>query len=177
MKMQIAVIGLALLGATAHAATPNDEKTKLAIELMDVTHSERNVHAMIDQIPTLMKEQMKSVATCDAAKPIVEQFSADMSEKLTTTMFSDDFKVDTAAVYAEVFTEDELRQIIAFYRTPIGEKMLARMPELMQKSMQIAQQRMASVMPEIKKLGETYGPQMAEACHSSKSDTTVKPKL
>jgi uncharacterized protein len=42
-----------------------------------------------------------------------------------------------APLYAEKFTVPELKEIGAFYRTPIGIKLLATQPEIMQRSMQI----------------------------------------
>ena len=42
-------------------------------------------------------------------------------------------------VYAQTFTTDELRDMITFYRTPTGRKTLEKMPELMQKGMEIGQ--------------------------------------
>lgn len=35
-------------------------------------------------------------------------------------------------LYAQTFEENELREMIAFYRTPVGRKALAEMPALMQ---------------------------------------------
>lgn len=37
-------------------------------------------------------------------------------------------------IYMEAFTEAETREMIAFYRTPIGKKALTKLPELFQKS-------------------------------------------
>jgi hypothetical protein len=39
---------------------------------------------------------------------------------------------ELAQTYKQAFTEPELREIIAFYTTPTGQKMAARLPELMQ---------------------------------------------
>jgi hypothetical protein len=44
---------------------------------------------------------------------------------------------EIAALYARTFTGDEMRQVTAFYRTPIGQKFLDQMPALMQESMTI----------------------------------------
>lgn len=60
---------------------------------------------------------------------------------LLNTMMS-----ETANLYARHFTADELRQITAFYKTPVGVKMLASMPQLMNESMQMGQK---IVMPRI----------------------------
>jgi hypothetical protein len=52
----------------------------------------------------------------------------------------DDILAETVPLYARTFSADELKQITAFYRTPIGAKMLASMPQLMAQGMQIGQQ-------------------------------------
>lgn len=42
-----------------------------------------------------------------------------------------------APLYAEKFTVEELTEIGAFYKTPIGQKMIATQPEILQRSMQV----------------------------------------
>jgi len=44
-----------------------------------------------------------------------------------------------ATVYAANFTAQELQDMTAFYRTPTGQKMLERLPTVMQQSMQLGQ--------------------------------------
>jgi len=45
-----------------------------------------------------------------------------------------------AAVYANNFTAAELRQIEAFYRQPIGQKMLDKMPAISQQALAVGQE-------------------------------------
>lgn len=44
-----------------------------------------------------------------------------------------------AVVYMESFTEAELDEVIAFYNTTVGKKMVSELPIIMEKSMQIGQ--------------------------------------
>jgi hypothetical protein len=44
-----------------------------------------------------------------------------------------------AAVYDRHLSSEELRQLIAFYRTPVGRKVIAEMPVIVQESMQAGQ--------------------------------------
>jgi len=44
-----------------------------------------------------------------------------------------------AGVYARTFTVDEMHQLIAFYQTPVGQKLLEKLPTLVQESMSIGQ--------------------------------------
>jgi len=77
---------------------------------------------------------------------------------LSDGVFGDPSLVDemlraTAQIYARHFTVDELHQIAAFYKTPVGTKMLATMPQLMAESMQVGQQvvipRVAAIMQKL----------------------------
>ena len=43
----------------------------------------------------------------------------------------------SARLYAEHFTEAEIDELIAFYETPLGQKMIAKFPVLTQESMQL----------------------------------------
>jgi hypothetical protein len=62
----------------------------------------------------------------------------------------DAVKQDVANLYAQYFTVDDLEQLIKFYSTPVGQKMLLITPELTQKSMAIGSQRVKEHMDELK---------------------------
>jgi hypothetical protein len=163
----------ALTMAAAPAEKPVDAKTKLAVELMEVTHYDRNMLAMRAQVETMMEKQFDSFATCAAALPVIREFSTEIGEKLSVTLGSDEMKIDVASIYAEVFSEDELHEILEFYGTPLGRKMLDRMPELMQKSMQISQDRLKAVMPDLQQLGEKYGERIHDAAATCKAPAST----
>ena len=54
------------------------------------------------------------------------------------TMTWDNMKARMIDLYVEAFTEKELRELSAFYSTPLGTKMLNVAPGLMQQSSQIS---------------------------------------
>jgi hypothetical protein len=51
----------------------------------------------------------------------------------------DELVNETVPLYARHFTADELHAMAAFYRSPVGVKMMQTMPQLMGESMQISQ--------------------------------------
>jgi hypothetical protein len=165
---------LLLLGCVLVVATPlqavetaisvADERTKLALELMQLVHFDRTITAVQAQVRTSMEGQLQPLAKCEAARPVVAEFGAKLADKTVGSLGTEEFKVDVAAIYAEVFNEDELKQIIAFYQSPLGAKLLERMPQLMQKSMQVTQDRVKTMMPEVQELGETYRRKVTAAC-------------
>lgn len=70
------------------------------------------------------------------------------------------------ALYGTVFSESELQDIIQFYQSAAGQKLLKRQPELMQNTMQLMQQRMQALQPKLQALFEQ---QQAERAARSKS--------
>ena len=54
---------------------------------------------------------------------------------------------DLVPVYARNFSHQDVRDMIAFYETPLGLKTLEVMPKLMQESMQVGQRWALKVMP------------------------------
>ena len=44
----------------------------------------------------------------------------------------DDLLLLSANLYLEVFSEDEIRELTVFYKTELGQKLVAKMPQLMQ---------------------------------------------
>ncbi len=56
---------------------------------------------------------------------------------------------DYVELYASVYTEKELKELMKFYGTPLGKKMVATMPELTAKSTKLGQQVVAEHMAEL----------------------------
>ncbi len=50
-------------------------------------------------------------------------------------------KEDVIKLYTETFTEEQIRQLTAFYKTDLGQMTISKIPELMQKSMEFSQTR------------------------------------
>ena len=58
-----------------------------------------------------------------------------------------DLEEPVIAIFDKNFTDDEIKQLIAFYKTPLGQKVVTEMPVVMQQSAQ---------------LGQTWGAQVGE---------------
>jgi uncharacterized protein len=56
--------------------------------------------------------------------------------------FATKVMADAPALYAHYFTADELRQLLAFYHTPVGEKAMRTMPRLTAEALQLVMARL-----------------------------------
>lgn len=64
----------------------------------------------------------------------------------------DNVKDNLSSIYAEAFSEAELKQLAAFYQTPLGKKLVREQPFLLQKSMQFGQTLIASHQVELQQM-------------------------
>lgn len=102
--------------------------------------------AAINGNPNLTPEQ--KAEQLKKADEEIQKSAASMQAVFSDPTLVDDMVAEMVPLYAETYTLDEIRQLTAFYASPLGQKMQAKMPELMNRSMQISQRVM---MPRIQK--------------------------
>ncbi len=150
------------------AAAPISASKKAAImELLKVTEADKRVDLVVAQMmgahqrqyPMMIAQVINSDPNLTDAqkKEMIEKAqerSARSSERLRELFVQ---KIDLGKVMDEValkvydknFTESELRDIIAFYKTPTGQKSLQQMPEVLKESMDLTATLIAPQMGQI----------------------------
>ena len=115
----------ALTGATSlFAETTVDEDI---VKLLKVSGTEQAVEQMVD----LMMGQFKPMF------PLLSDVFWDVMKKKFQT---DEFISMYIPIYKKHFAHDEIKELIKFYESPIGRKMVEKMPAIMQESTAIGQQ-------------------------------------
>lgn len=110
--------------------------------------------AAINGNASLSAEQKK--AAIAKAEGEIPKTSATFTAMLNDPKLYDELIAETVPLYARHYTAAEIREISAFYKTPVGTKMLSTMPKLMNESMAISQRvLMPRINAEIKKLSVT----------------------
>ena len=61
----------------------------------------------------------------------------------------DMLKKELADIYLDLFTPEEIRELTAFYQTPLGKKLVEKTPELTLRSAQIGQNAVLKHLPEL----------------------------
>ncbi len=126
--------------AGAHAAPP----TKESIEaLLEVTKASRTFDGVMD---TMTRTTQQQLATAFAGRPLApeqQQAMRDLQTKISNVvreaMSFERLEPLYVDVYRQTFTQDEIDGMIAFYRTPVGQSSIDKMPQVMQR-MQVAMQ-------------------------------------
>jgi hypothetical protein len=123
-----------------------DEKSHRAAaeELMQAANMEKLLQASVD---VALNQQIK-------ANPQLAPFKDVMHKFLSKHMSYAAIKDDLIAMYVAEFTEQELKEVTAFYKTPTGRKVLEKTPTLMQKGGELGAKRVQDNLPELQKMIE-----------------------
>ena len=119
----VAVIGgfaMAIQSIETATVSKSDDIQKL-MELM-------GTKAMGQQMMQTMEETLNAVGS-----PVAEDFFKDFMSEVNF----DELVELTIPIYEKHFTHDDIKQMIAFYQSPIGKKLLKKMPVIMQESMAV----------------------------------------
>jgi hypothetical protein len=151
------VVGLAL-ATTARAQEPDPAALAKAKEFIAAAHSDK----LADQMLTLMEKPLSQLV--ENVNPGRGKETADLlREKLFPAMRErlPEFTDLAARIYAKHFTVADLEQLIAFYGSPIGKKLVAEQPAMLTEMSAVAQawgqnlglEVMRKLAPEFKKRG------------------------
>ena len=147
----LATIAAGILAAALFCATPartqsaSPESMAAAKELVEAS---KTTDAFKTLLPMMM-QQIKPVVV--QKRPAVEK-DFDMVMPLVIEAANEQvgkFAEAIAIIYANNFTAEELRQVIAFYRLPAGQKFLQQMPVIAQQSMAMGQKFGESLMNDL----------------------------
>ena len=67
-------------------------------------------------------------------------FWSDLAEEIRSLVDSQELVGRLVPIYQAHFTAEEVRQLIAFYQTPVGQKFIAELPQLQREAAQVGQQ-------------------------------------
>jgi hypothetical protein len=141
-----ATLAVVLSGAAfAQSAQPSPEHLALARAVIDFTGANKSFDNVI---PQLIQEARNLVLTTNPQvkndlDAIIPELQAELGKNETDLLNS------ISRVYASKFNEQELKEIAAFYQSPVGKKMTTVMPDMLRESfgeMQEWAQKMSSTV-------------------------------
>lgn len=120
--------------SVAHAEI-SKEKRKEIEKLLQLTGAEKLAFQVKTQMISALKAEMAEVP---------ESFWEKVQKKMDTR----ELQEKIIPIYDKYYTIEDLKAINAFYETPVGQKVLSTLPQIMQESI---------------KIGQEWGKQAAEA--------------
>lgn len=140
----------AALGATLSWGTPalatDAEALAAARDLVAETTMDGMVGDIVARTWPAMEPAIRR-ATPDASPEAMKGFRADYVRIVTER--TEELVAETPAIYARYFSAEELKALVAFYRSPVGRKSLAVMPAIVGDMVRITTERLPLVTAEI----------------------------
>lgn len=140
-------IGLAVLAQPAAGADKASDKKKeshrkAVLELFKTMGLARQFEASVDEV---LDVQVRANPVLAGMRPTMKQFyDRYLSYK--------SLEEDMVKLYTEAFTEADVKELIKFYKTSVGKKLLAKQGELTKKASELGVRRVKENMGELQKM-------------------------
>jgi uncharacterized protein len=150
MRLPALLLSLALVAPVAPAGAASPEKVDALIVEMKIEQNFVQVRQiMMDAFEQGVAQAAKQRGLSDAQlariRPELDALRDTLAEGFSWQSMAADFR----QVYAEELTDEEVDAALAYYRSPAGASLLAKMPVLMQRGAEIGQRRAQALMPEL----------------------------
>ena len=153
MKKVFVVIGIFIITMAQSGYTDDTSRHALAEELLVLMDTQKNIEKSFEMVKQMQFSQLQKMAPqAEGSSKQAQSMMQETMDMISKEMSWDKIKNDYIKIYADTFTEKDLKGIIRFYKTPIGQKFIEKTPELMRRSMEISQKQMRELMPKIQKM-------------------------
>lgn len=88
----------------------------------------------------------------ESEKAMLETYQAQANTALEQAVGWDKLKPDMITLYTSNFNEQEMQELIRFYESPVGQKVLVKMPTLTAQSAQLTQSKLEAAVPKVNQL-------------------------
>jgi hypothetical protein len=151
----------ALPAARAQDAKPTEQSIR---ELLAVMQSHNMIDNMLAQMDAtwgpMMKQSLAGRQPTEREQQIVDDAHARIQALLREQLQWQNFEPMMIRVYQNSFSQKDVDGMKAFYSSPTGQQVIAKMPLVMQQTMQAMQQHMQSVMPQIQEIKQDLAQQL-----------------
>ncbi|RZF55826.1 DUF2059 domain-containing protein [Acinetobacter halotolerans] len=156
-----------ILGTTicmpAFAQQASKESVK---ELLKITKSEQLIDQSNEYISKFTASSIEHITHGQEVnarqKKAIENYSQNIENIVKQDFTWAKLEPEMIKIYVEEFTQEEINGMLEFYKTPVGQSTINKMPIVMQKSMQVGYQQMDELMPKIMRAAEKLEKEMQE---------------
>ena len=138
-----------LLSSTLYA---QDRKRDNMIELMDAMGVERQIEAIFSPFENMISYIGANLDIQQDEQPLVEKYKKEMFEKMQSRFSWQSVREEMIEIYQSHYTDKEILDLLAFYKTESGIAMLEKGPQVQAKISQALDIKMRSIKPKIEQL-------------------------
>jgi hypothetical protein len=125
IRLPALLLGLVLLGAPAYAQEPTPGQLAVARELISMTGALSTIDRLLPSFAAQVRQQ--TVTRPDLSKDLEEVLTSlqpELEQRRQQIINA------TSRVYAKYMTEAEMKDVVAFFKTPSGSKYIKLQPQV-----------------------------------------------
>jgi hypothetical protein len=134
----------ALADASSHAAD--------AERFLQLARADKLAVPVYAQVQQMFAQRFAESKAPDSQKALLETYQAKANAALDQAVGWDKLKPDMVKLYTSNFNEQELKELIEFYQSPLGQKVLQKMPTLTAQAAQLTQSKLQAAVPKVNKM-------------------------
>ncbi|PTS86865.1 hypothetical protein DBR00_00195 [Pseudomonas sp. HMWF032] len=104
------------------------------------------------QVQQMFAQRFAESNAPQSEKAVLETYQAQANTALEQAVGWDKLKPDMVKLYTSNFNEQEMKDLIRFYESPLGKKVLEKMPTLTAQSAQLTQGKLETAVPKVNQL-------------------------
>jgi hypothetical protein len=176
LRWGLTVLVMSVVAAAAVAAEPGVPSEESIRRLFEVTHLSSLLDSYMTQVKTSVRAGLQQGMADKPLNDRQRQIMDDMGDKMVALMREGldwpGLEAQITQVYRETFTQKDVDAMLAFYRSPAGQKAIAKQPQIMQQMSQYAMGRMKDLLPQLEQLQRDTAAQLKAAGDPPAADAT-----
>lgn len=143
-------LALAIGSTQALAASATHEAH--AERFLELVGADRLTVAVYAQVQQMFAQRFAEAQAPESRKAVLERYQSQADAALDKAIGWDRLEPEMVDLYTAEFSEQELAELIEFYQSPLGRKVLTKLPQLNAHSARLTQVKLESAVPEVNKL-------------------------
>ena len=140
----VCATGQVMADAKSHAAD--------AEKFLILAHADKLAVPVYAQVQQMFAQRFAESNAPQSEKAVLETYQAQANTALEQAVGWDKLKPDMVKLYTSNFNEQEMKELIRFYESPLGKKVLEKMPTLTAQSAQLTQGKLEAAVPKVNQL-------------------------
>lgn len=162
MKIQT-LLALVFLSVSITGNAQTDAKQAKLNELVKVMNMDSMVETMYVQMEAMMRNMSTQLGVQPSEQAMFDKYYKRMSEVMKEDMSWEKMKPGIVDIYTRNFSEEEIDDMLTFYKSETGKSLLQKMPSVMQESMQMSQSLMQTTVPKMQQIAQELRKELEES--------------
>ena len=153
-RLRAICTAVALVCASGQVFADTASHNASAEAFLTLAHADKLGTPVYMQVQQMFAQRFEQTKAPAAKQSVLDSYQAKANAALDSAIGWNKLKPKMVDLYTATFTEAELKDLVKFYESPLGKKVLREMPKVTQQSAQLTQQSLEPAVPVVNKLLE-----------------------